>query len=488
MARKNAGQEAARSTPANVVPFVPLEWQIGAWNDTSPVMLLTGSAGGGKSRIALEKIHAFLLKYPGSNALIMRKRLEDTKRSLLPVLDDYVIVNARALGITKNVSNRRYVYEHRNRRGAVRNSYLWWGGIYGEKERMAIRSIGSSGGLDIAFMEEGIEYEEEDFDEVSGRLRAQAAPWNQLIVNTNPGPPGHWINRRLIIGGEASVHLSSAADNPHVPPQYIARLNSMTGIMGARLARGEWVEGTGLVIDTWSNVYNQYTGEDKDGNVSLKAEYDPHGGPIILAADDGYAGEYDTKAKMFTQQSHPRVFLLAQQRPNGQICVFAESYEIKMLYTRHLDLLRELCDAKGWPFPQEAHYDKASATLRASLADYGIASIFPSTSLKDESISLLRDRVGPDENGFRSILVHPRCRNLIGEFGSYSYINGLPAKYWDHGIDALRYLAWNLLRGISNNNAIAFQTTSIDIQNRIEQKMREVDTIMNHLNVALPQL
>jgi len=48
------------------------------------VLLLTGSAGGGKSRIAAEKLHGFCLRYPGAFALLARKtRVSMTKGSIL---------------------------------------------------------------------------------------------------------------------------------------------------------------------------------------------------------------------------------------------------------------------------------------------------------------------------------------------------------------------------------------------------------------------
>ncbi len=53
--------------------FAPLPWQVEPWRDKSRVLLLTGSAGGGKSRLAAEKIHGACLKYPGAVWLMMRK-------------------------------------------------------------------------------------------------------------------------------------------------------------------------------------------------------------------------------------------------------------------------------------------------------------------------------------------------------------------------------------------------------------------------------
>jgi hypothetical protein len=370
--------------------------------------------------------HAFCMRYGGANVLAVRKKLEDTKRSIIPTLDDVVIGITRNPSIKKLGGDRHYLYlENRSR--------LWWGGMYKEADRESIRSIGSGGSLDLVLVEEANQFTEEDYDELNGRLRGRAGPWTQIILATNPDGPAHWINRRLIIGGEASVHISNVDDNTYMDDAYRKRLKGMTGVTKARMALGLWVEGTGLVLDGWKNAYSLGSGMDGGGNVTLAADYMRDGGRIIMMADDGYTGEYDEKAKMFTQASHPRVFLLAQVRPTGQICVFGESYEVKMRYEAHLSKLKRMMAVNGWPMPSQVYYDKSSATLEGELRAAGFSDMFRSTSNRDESIKYLNERISPDENGFRSVLVHPRCRHLILEASSWPMVDGAPAKFFDHG-------------------------------------------------------
>ena len=75
-----------------LAPYRPLPWQVAPFYDKSPVLLLTGAAGGGKSRVAAEKIHAYCQHYPGSTWLIMRKAREWTGKSIVPFMWKSVMV------------------------------------------------------------------------------------------------------------------------------------------------------------------------------------------------------------------------------------------------------------------------------------------------------------------------------------------------------------------------------------------------------------
>lgn len=478
-----------RAIDEGISVFEPIKWQFPVMQDISPIVLLTGTGGGGKSRVAYEKVTAFVLRYPRANVLVLRKELNDCERSIIPTLDDHVMAvmsrrkkpgDTSPPPITKRAKDRCYVCSNGSR--------LWWGGMRNAAERKAIRSIGAGGSLDFVLMEEAIEFEEEDFDEIRGRLRGRAAPWRQIMLVTNPDAPLHWINRRLIIGQEASVHLSKARENPYLPPEYVEDLENMTGVEGMRLGRGLWVDGTGLVIDTWESSFSTSNGNDNGGNVSLSAEYIPGGGRVVCAVDDGYTGEYDRKAKMFTATSHPRVFLMAQIRPTGQIAVFYEDYAIKERYSTHIQRVIQTCLDNEWPRPSEVHYDKSSATLRGELESAGFRQVFPSTSNRDESIKLLKERVASDGNGFRTVIVHPRCHHLILEMSSWSLKNGAPSKTFDHGPDALRYLVWNLDKGMSGEGSLGISLPEGAAGERIAGRMEEMDRIMDQIEARIGAL
>ena len=52
--------------------------------------------------------------------------------------------------------------------------------------------------------------------------------------------------------------------------------------------------------------------------------------------DDGYAGVKDKKTGFFTERSNPRTFLLAQERKDGIIAIFAEFLEVQRHYAPNI--------------------------------------------------------------------------------------------------------------------------------------------------------
>jgi hypothetical protein len=431
-------------------PFKPLNWQGEPWRDISRVLLLTGSAGGGKSRLAAEKLHAFCLRYPGATALVLRKSRAVIGNSTLIFLRSEVIGDDPRVKWVE--SKFRLEYEN--------GSMLLWGGMKDSEQRERIRSIGQKGGVDICWMEEATQFEESDFNEVLARMRGTAAPWTQIILTTNPDAPAHWINRRLILSPSphVAVHYSSASDNPANPESYSEMLDQLTGVEYERLVLGKWAAGSGRVIDTWESLYNPATGEDHGGNVTLDAEYIPDGGDVIWTIDDGYSGKKD-KNGLFAHHSHPRAFLLCQVKQNGVIAVFGESFEVEMLAKQHIEKVIDMCEANGWPVPRWAIRDRAAASLGGDLKEYEIISRYNQMTV-DESIKELRQWVAADVNGVRRLIVHPRCFYLKHQMLSYSMSpEGQIIKQNDDGPDAARYLVWDQAFGVNPKVDVATWST-----------------------------
>lgn len=232
---------ARKYTPADAIaPFVAHDWQKAPWKDRAMTLLLTGSAGGGKSRVAAEKVHAFCLKYPGVTALMLRKNREATTNSIVAYMKATVIGENNP-AVHHAVGNSRFQYSN--------GSTLIYGGMRDKEQREQVRSIGGAGGVELIWMEEATQFVEQDYNELTARLRGSKSPWRQIILSTNPDTPTHWIYKRLMMGGEASVYFSQAQDNPANPADYLITLSRMTGVQKLRLVDGKWVQAEGAVYE-----------------------------------------------------------------------------------------------------------------------------------------------------------------------------------------------------------------------------------------------
>jgi PBSX family phage terminase large subunit len=220
--------------------FKPLGWQVEPWRDKSPILLLEGSAGGGKSHLAANKMDAAMRKYAGATGLVVRKTRESMTNSTLLFMDRVVIGDDPF--VTLKEQKKRWEY--------VNGSVLAYGGMKDDAQREAIRSIGLVGGLDFVWMEEAHLFSEADFEELLPRMRGRAAGWWQIILTTNPDHSEHWINKRLIKGGGAAVYRSRADDNTHNPDGYAdVTLDMLTGVRRLRLKDGLWVNAEGAVYE-----------------------------------------------------------------------------------------------------------------------------------------------------------------------------------------------------------------------------------------------
>ena len=94
--------------------FDPLPWQVAPFRCTDPVVLLTGSAGGGKSRLAAEKVHGYCLRYPGAVAICLRKRREFASKSVVYALKD-AKCRATIHGRVPHAGDNMFNYENGSR-------------------------------------------------------------------------------------------------------------------------------------------------------------------------------------------------------------------------------------------------------------------------------------------------------------------------------------------------------------------------------------
>lgn len=411
-------------------PYRPLDWQLPPMRDKSNNMLLTGSAGGGKSRVAAEKVHAYCKKYPGATAIGLRKAREYASKSVVYALKSAIGDDTT---VRYNASDLMFYYEN--------GSKIFIAGLKDESQRQAIRSINGDGSADIIWGEEANALSEDDHNELTARLRGKAASWRQIIYSTNPDTPTHWIKRRLMDGGEASVYFSKATDNPYNPPDYIETLSRLTGVMGLRLRDGKWVQAEGAV----------YPGFDDSLHVIESFDI-PDDWRRFRAIDFGYTNPF--VCQFWALDHDDRMYL------------YREMYYSRRTVRVHAETVRRLSHGHEFDFTVCDH----DAEDRATLDEEGIPNM---AAIKDVSvgIQMVEERLKIAGDGKpRIFLVRDAVQEVDGEldrlnkptstlqeFPGYVWpiassgkaVKESPVKENDHGMDTLRYAVMSIDRRTS---------------------------------------
>src|SRR5579871_192987 len=195
-------------------------------------VVLSGPAGTGKSRACLEKLHICAEKYAKMRGLIVRKTRESLTESALVTWEKKVVPAGHA-ALTAVRRNFRQGYQYPN------GSEIVVGGMDKPSKVMSTE-------YDLIFVQEGIELAEGDWEALTTRLRNGKMPFQQLIGDTNPDSPTHWLKRRAD-AGQTVLLESRHEDNPTVTPEYLATLDALTGARRLRLRFGKWVQAEGQV-------------------------------------------------------------------------------------------------------------------------------------------------------------------------------------------------------------------------------------------------
>jgi PBSX family phage terminase large subunit len=403
----------------------------------APEVLLSGPAGTGKSRAALEKLHAMMLANPGARGLIVRKTLV-------------------SLGSTGLVTWREKVAAESIAAGHVR----WFGGS--QQEAAAYRySNGSTvvvGGLDkpqkvmsseydVIFVQEAIELTVDDWEALTTRLRNGRISFQQLLADCNPSTPTHWLKQRADRGDTLMLH-SRHEDNPvlfredgtltEVGADYIGKLDRLTGVRHARLRHGKWVAAEGLIYEAW------------DPAVHLVDRFKiPDEWSRWWSIDFGF--------------TNPTVIQCWAEDPDGRLYLYREIYRTRTLVEDHAKhILRLVAPGGRWVEPRPRavicdHDAEDRATLERHL---GLSTKAASKTVSD-GIQAVQARLRPAGDGkprlfvLRDSLVErdpeledakrPTCtaEEIVGYVWDQSPgkpPKETPVKENDHGMDALRYM------------------------------------------------
>ncbi|MFC5834643.1 phage terminase large subunit [Nonomuraea insulae] len=375
---------------------------------------------------------------PGMRGLIVRK-------------------TAVSLGSTGLVTYR----EHVAKESLVAGDVVWYGGS--PQEAAAYRYTNGStlvvGGMDkatkimsseydIVYVQEAIELTEDDWEAITTRLRNGKVSFQQLMGDTNPSMPTHWLKARCDRGDTVMLDCRHE-DNPvlfddggqltPIGTDYIGKLDKLTGVRHARLRKGLWVAAEGLIY------------EDYDPAIHLVDRFSiPDEWTRWWAVDFGY--------------TNPFVMQCWAEDPDGRLYLYRELYASRRTVDQHAaDILKRVTRRDGqWSEPRPRaiicdHDAEGRAVLEREL---GMSTVAANKKVT-EGIQAVQARLRQAGDGkprlfiLRDSLVRrdaelvkakkPTCTSEEAVGYVWDQAPGKPPKETpvkenDHGMDALRYL------------------------------------------------
>lgn len=404
-----------------------------AFHDRSEEIVVSGPAGTGKSRCLLEKLHLLAEHYPGMRGLIVRKTRESLTESALVTFEEKVLPRYSPLA-QNQIRRVRQSYDYPN------GSTIIVGGLDKPTRIMSTE-------YDVVYVQEAIELTEAEWEALSSRLRNGALPYQQIVGDTNPDAPSHWIKRRAA-RGQLRLIESRHEDNPTVTPDYLARLDALTGVRHQRLRLGLWVAAEGMIYEGW------------DPAVHLLEPFPvPDEWPRYRSVDFGY--------------TNPFVCQWWAEDPDGRLYRYRELYGTRQLVESWGHAIHLLSRGERIRATVCDHDAEGRATLERHMAhargECGDASAWASTSAAtkdvDRGIQAVQERLRVLADGrprlflFRGVSLYrdadlleagkPTCTEEEVERYVWDRVTGGrlgdrtlegPRKADDHGVDAMRYL------------------------------------------------
>lgn len=434
----------AHVTEAVLHRFEPRGAALTLFHDRSREVLLTGPAGTGKSRACLEKLHAVALANPGMRGLILRKTLRSLGSTALETWRSKVVPEALAAGILHyygGSSEEPPQYRYSN------GSAIVIGGLDNPTRIM-------SSEYDMIYIQEAIELNETDWESVTTRLRNGVVSFQQLIADTNPAQPTHWLKARCD-RGDTKMHFSAHEDNPVLAnpdgtltefgATYIGGLDKLTGVRKDRLRHGRWVAAEGVIYEDFRDDIHVIDG------FPIPADWS-----VFLSIDFGF--------------TNPFVCQWWCEDPDGRLYLFREIYRTGQLVEDHA---RDIIRLSGGPEKVEqiaAIVCDHDAEDRATLTRHLGRSTRSAKKEVSVGIQEVQARMRVAEDGrpriyiFRNARAHRADPELEARKLPKSTLEEIPGYSWeppkegkapkespvkenDHGCDAMRYMAMHRQRG-----------------------------------------
>lgn len=421
--RKVTKLQIFKFKPFSVKQKKVLTW----WCDTSPVkdkdgIIADGAIRSGKTVcMSLSFVFWAMERFQGQNFAMCGKTIGSFRRNVLFWLKlmlksrGYSVVDHRAdnlVTVTKNgVTNYFYIFGGKDERSQDLIQGITLAGVFFDE---------------VALMPESF------VNQATGRCSVDGSKY---WFNCNPDGPYHWFkvnwideakDKNLIV-----LHFTMD-DNLSLSEKIKARYRSMyTGVFFKRYILGLWAMAEGIIYDMFSVDKHVVDVQQLSKNEKIT-----------------WTGEYYVSCDYGTQ--NPTAFLLWRKATNGKWYCIQEYY-----YSGREEGIQKTdaeysADLKQWLNGIDPRYivvDPSATSFKAQLKKDGYRVKSANNAVLDgiRYVAVLLNQ--------ESIYLDKSCTNTIKEFASYiwdakaaEHGEDKPIKEHDHALDALRYMAYTIIR------------------------------------------
>lgn len=403
-----------------------------AMREADGEILLSGPAGTGKTLGNLSLLWYYATQYDGMRGLIVRKTRESMTESVLNTWEKRVVPVGHPCLLGAQRANRS-LYR-------IGNSEIVVGGMRASGKDMTQKIMSTD--FDVIVASEAIEFTDEEWEKLTTRLRYGRMSFQQMLADTNPSHPKHWLYLRCK-AGKTKLIDTSHQDNPTLwdakvgdwtefGRKYIAKLDQLSGARKLRLRHGKWVQAEGVVYEEWNPAIHVID------PFEIPADWQR-----FWCVDFGF--------------TNPFCCQWWAKDNDGRLYLYREIYQTKLLVEDAAKMMLKLSSNDPKPTKIICDHD---AEDRATLEKH-LGSGYKTLAAKKEvspGIQAVKTRLQVADDGkprlflFRNALVKqdeelveaklPLCTEdeLDGYCWNDKILKEAPIKENDHGVDPMRYL------------------------------------------------
>ncbi len=379
------------------------------WNDRNRYRVLKGGKGSKKSATTALNFIYRIMKYNGSNLLVVRAVMNTHRDSTFAQLK----WAQEKLGVAhlwhNSVAPLEMTYKPTGQKILFRG--------FDDVLKLASTTV-PKGHLCFVWLEEAYEISsEKDFETLDLSVPRGSLPeplFKQTTITFNPWSAKHWLKSRFFdnASDNVSTYSTNYLCNEFLDATDIAVFERMKRENATRYrvaGLGEWGISEGLIFENF-----------EEGIPDIP-EGEKYRWRNFFGLDYGYS-------------SDPTAFIAFSANPIDKIIyIFDEFYSTRMLNSDIAAKIKE----KGYQ-KERIRADSAEPKSNEDLRRQGISRVMPSVKGKD---SVINGIMGIKE--FK-IIVNPRCRNTINELSSYRWdssspVGNVPLDCDNHLMDAMRY-------------------------------------------------